>query len=85
VSTPTAPVKRKKKNAILAAVLSVLIAGPGHFYLGEWKRGALWLAGALALGVGLGLALPNVPSFLGLVVGLLSGWDARKIALAKHS
>jgi TM2 domain-containing membrane protein YozV len=74
----------RKKNATLAAVLSFLIAGVGHFYLGEWRRGALWLGGALVVAIILGLALPN-QFWSGLVIGLFSAWDARKIALAKYS
>jgi hypothetical protein len=53
VSIPiaTAPLIKKKKNATLAAALSILLAGLGHFYLGEWKRGGLWLSGAIALAI----------------------------------
>jgi TM2 domain-containing membrane protein YozV len=86
---PTAPasvaVVRKRKNAILAAVLSFLLAGLGHFYLGEWKRGAAWLTAAIAVGIVLTLALPKVPSIVGLIVGIASAWDARRIALAKYA
>ena len=36
---------RTTKNEALAAALSFLILGVGHFYLGRWIRGALWLVG----------------------------------------
>ena len=74
-----------KKNATLAAVLSFLLCGLGHFYLGEWRRGGLWLSGAIALAIILSSAAPQVPGILTWIVPALSAWDARKIALAKYS
>ncbi len=75
----------KKKSVVLAAVLSFLIAGLGHFYLGEWKRGGSWLIGALILGVILTYILPGYLLIAGLIIGVLSAFDARKEALNKYS
>jgi len=83
IPVATAPPIKKKKNATLAAALSILLAGLGHFYLGEWKRGGLWLSGAIALAIILSFVLPQV-SFLGWVIPILSAWDARKIAMARY-
>jgi hypothetical protein len=90
VSVPPAAVPivsavRKKKNATLAAVLSFLVCGLGHFYLAEWKRGALWLAAAIALLIALAVVWPQMPRYLAYIVPLLSALDARRIAKAKYS
>ena len=34
----------------VAALLSAAVAGLGHAYLGQWKRGALWLFVGWAIG-----------------------------------
>lgn len=75
---------RKKKNASLAAILSFLIAGLGHFYLGEWKRGALWFIALIIIGIVLFYTL-NSATFIGLILNIICGLDARKIALKKYS
>jgi len=88
VTSPSAPVataSKKRKNAAVAAVLSFLIVGLGHFYLGEWRRGAVWLCGGIALMVVLALIFPQLPRALTYVVPLLSGLDARNIAKKKYS
>lgn len=38
-------------NAILAAVLSLVIPGVGHLYGGQKKRGLYWLAGLVVFDV----------------------------------
>lgn len=51
------------KNPIIAAVLSWIIPGVGHFYGGESQRGTFWLIGA---------AVWYVIMFVGFF--LLFGW-----------
>jgi len=89
-STDSAPktqldAPRKKKNASLAAILSFLIAGLGHFYLGEWKRGALWFILLIIISIVLFYTLNSAGTFIGLILNIICGLDARKIAVKKYS
>ena len=72
---------KTKKKVVLAGILSFLMAGLGHFYLGLWKRGLAWLLGAIAIGLALALLLPNTKlTAVGVIIGLLSALDAKKQA-----
>lgn len=70
-----------KKKPWLAGLLSFLIAGVGHFYLGLWKRGLAWLLSAIALGILLTIIAPGkASSSVGVVIGVFSLLDAKKQA-----
>lgn len=42
-----------EKSTVIAVVLSLLITGVGHVYLGQITRGGAWLVGGIAAGVAL--------------------------------
>ena len=66
----TRPTQSTRDRA-LPAVMSLLVPGVGHLYLGLWIRGAIWLAGWVVLvALGAGHLLP------GLLLMLASGVDA---------
>lgn len=71
---------QQKKSPILAAILSFLIVGVGHMYLGKWGRGFAWLGGAIVLGIILAVIMGNVPSYIGLIIAALSAFDAKQEA-----
>ncbi len=75
----------KKKSVMLATVLGFLVAGLGHFYLGKWKRGGLWVIGALILWAMIVYTSPSYLLTAGLIIGIFSAFDARKTALKKYS
>ena len=43
--------KLPRKNPIISAILSLLIAGLGQIYLGRFRRGAAWFIGGVILGI----------------------------------
>lgn len=50
---------------IVVVVLSLVIPGAGHFFVGAFRRGAIWVLGLSALIVGLMLTMPlSLSSFL---------------------
>lgn len=38
---------QRTKNSLISGVLSFVIPGLGHVYLGKWQRGLLWMAGII--------------------------------------
>lgn len=63
---------------VVAIVLSLIIPGLGHVYIGRLGRALIWFAGALAIGVILDSQSPiNVGSLVLLtVLGVLAAVDA---------
>ncbi len=39
------------KSVVIAVVLSLLIPGIGHLYIGRYLRGLVWFVGAVIIGV----------------------------------
>lgn len=38
-------------NELIGGLLSLLIVGVGHMYMGQMKRGAIWLGGSILIGI----------------------------------
>jgi TM2 domain-containing membrane protein YozV len=78
VPVASAPGKRyaRDKNAVLAAVLSLIICGVGQFYNGDIKKGAVMFAGFLLLFVPTG-------GIASLAIGIWSIIDAYRVASGK--
>ncbi len=76
------PRQSAAKNPVLAAVLSVLIIGLGHWYLGRWRRALAWEGGLFALAIAFtAMNLPDSAlSTVGLALLVASGADAWRIA-----
>ena len=69
------------KNPLLAVLLSLLLTGIGQIYLGRVSRGISFLATVLLLGVLLeGILTFDQLMIVGLVVSVISAWDAYRIA-----
>ena len=47
------------KSAVLAALLSLLVTGTGHLYLGAVTRGVAWFLGSAAIAVFLAVVVPE--------------------------
>jgi len=72
---------RKVKNPLLALFLSLLITGTGQIYLGRVGRGLFFLISILLLGILLeGVLTFDQLMLVGLVISVISAWDAYKIA-----
>lgn len=77
---PTPPRIRRPggRSIVLAIILSLLIPGLGHVYIGRLGRALIWFAGALAIGIILDSQATISPGSLILltVLGVLSAIDA---------
>ena len=62
-------------EAFKAAILSLLITGLGQIYLKRIARGLTWLFGGIALGIMLGMIVPDFSS-IAIVIPILSSVDA---------
>ena len=72
-----APALRSRKSKWAAAVLAALVPGLGHIYLGQYAKGALYLAGAGGLTfLGFDLDLTVIGAALGvpMEMGALGLW-----------
>jgi TM2 domain-containing membrane protein YozV len=70
-----------KKNALLAAILSLLITGAGQIYLGRVWRGVAYLVAVLLLGILFdGILTIDELMIVGVVFSIISAWDAYRIA-----
>jgi TM2 domain-containing membrane protein YozV len=70
-----------KKNALLAAILSLLITGAGQIYLGRFWRGLAFLVTVLLLGILFdGILTIDEIMIIGVVFSIVSAWDAYRIA-----
>jgi hypothetical protein len=78
-SAPTRAAAEKSPGG--AAALGLLLAGLGHFYIGEVGRGLLILGGVLAAGIGLGL-LNATATIIGVALLVVSAVDAHRGAVA---
>src|ERR687884_2027295 len=73
----SAPALRSRKSKWAAAVLAALVPGLGHIYLGQYAKGALYLAGAGGLTfLGLDLDLTVIGAAVGvpMELGALGLW-----------
>src|SRR5437879_4073591 len=77
-----APERTAAKSPALAGVLSVLIIGLGHWYLGRWRRALAWEGALLALAFAVtALNVPDaVLSTVALALAGSSGVDAWRVA-----
>lgn len=75
---------RDKRRPLLAAFMSILIPGAGHFYSGAPVMGVLWVIGALVTVAGMyqtglrGQALTYTYFAWGLLSGILAGISAAR-------
>jgi TM2 domain-containing membrane protein YozV len=67
------------KSAGLAALLSLLITGVGHLYLGEIARGAGWFVGGIGLAVVLAATIPEL-GLLSFLIPVAAAVDAYALA-----
>jgi TM2 domain-containing membrane protein YozV len=75
----------RRKNPMLAAFLSLIITGAGQIYLGKVSRGIAYLGGILLLSIFLdGILTFDEMMLLGVVVSIISAWDAYRIARAMN-
>jgi len=71
----------KRKSPFLAAILSLLIAGLGQFYLGKYSRGAVLLSLEIITSVIYLWIHPDVGGLLNLSVSVFAALDAYKLAV----
>ncbi len=72
---PAAPLRLKNEG--LAAILSLLMPGVGHFYIGKWGWGAFWIILTVGFQVGSG-------GTLGFIMHILAAIQAYKKAEATN-
>jgi predicted nucleic acid-binding Zn ribbon protein len=79
-------VRRKTvKKTWIAVLLSLLVTGLGHVYLGRWRRGLTILAVTLAVGGVASLYLTyDQVMFIGLFFALFSAYDAYLLSRAQN-
>lgn len=69
-------------NAILAAILSLIISGLGQVYAGDIKRGVIIFVVAIIIGVVLNLLFgnPTINVIVGCLYNIYAAYDAYKVA-----
>ena len=80
---PGLEVKPKKpvKRVWIALLLSLLVTGLGHIYLGRWRRGLTILTVTLAVGAAASLYLSyDQVMMIGAVFAVVSAYDAYQLA-----
>jgi len=86
---PTLPGMKKKqpkKNVMVAVVLSLIVTGLGHFYIGRRRRGATFLFGTIILGGLLSLYISDEQLFiLGFIISIISAYDAYLLTIKTNS
>ena len=76
--------RRPVKKTWVAVLLSLLVTGLGHLYLGRWRRGLAILAATLVVGIGASLYLSyDQVMFVGLLFALFSAVDAYNLSRAE--
>lgn len=77
---PPQPPRRRPggRSVALAIILSLLIPGLGHVYIGRFGRAIIWFAGAIGIGVILDQQASITPAALIVltVLGVLAAVDA---------
>jgi TM2 domain-containing membrane protein YozV len=72
------------KKTWIAVLLSLLVTGLGHLYLGRWRRGLAILAATLVVGVVASLYLSyDQVMLVGLLFALFSAIDAYNLSSAE--
>jgi TM2 domain-containing membrane protein YozV len=78
--------KKPEKNVMIAVVLSLIITGLGHVYLGKHRRGAAYFFGTLIIGGVLSLYVSSEQLFiLGFIISLIAAYDAYLNAVKVNS
>jgi TM2 domain-containing membrane protein YozV len=79
------------EKKILAAILSFLIPGLGHFYSRRWARGIIiFFIYSLIAGIISEFSIHLIPSdisdfpFIHIIIGFVVAWDAYKVAPKGH-
>lgn len=69
-------------NPIIAAVLSLIISGLGQAYAGDIKRGIMFFAIAIVLGIILGILFGTswITYVIGIIYNIYVAYDAYKLA-----
>jgi TM2 domain-containing membrane protein YozV len=76
---PRSPLRRPGGRSIaIAIILSLIIPGLGHVYIGRFARALIWFIGALGIGIILDQQAAITPGALVVltVLGVLSAIDA---------
>ncbi len=69
----------KRKNPLVAAILSLIIAGLGHIYLGKFLSGVVLLS-LEAITCAIFLYHADLGGFLNITVSIFAAYDAYKLA-----
>ena len=77
--------KKKNRRTWVAVVLSLLVTGLGHVYLGEWRRGL----GFFGLTFMFGLVASGYMSYeqiiiVGAIIAVASAIDAHRVSKRKQ-
>ena len=76
--------RKPVKKTWIAVLLSLLVTGLGHVYLGRWKRGLTIFITTLAVGVVASLYFTyDQVMFIGLLFALFSAYDAYLLSRAQ--
>lgn len=76
---PQTPRRRPQgRSVVIAIILSLIIPGLGHVYIGRFGRALIWFAGAIGIGVILDQQASITPAALVVltVLGVLAAIDA---------
>lgn len=73
--------RRPVKKTWVAVLLSLLVTGLGHLYLGRWRRGLALLGVTLAMGVVASLYFTyDQVMYVGLFFALFAAYDAYSLS-----
>ncbi|MCK4437967.1 hypothetical protein KAV47_02730 [Candidatus Bathyarchaeota archaeon] len=76
--------RKPVKKTWIAVLLSLLVTGLGHVYLGRWRRGLTIFIMTLAVGVVASLYFTyDQVMFIGLLFALFSAYDAYLLSRAQ--
>lgn len=76
--------RKPVKKTWIAVLLSLLVTGLGHVYLGRWRRGLAIFIMTLAVGVVASLYFTyDQVMFIGLLFALFSAYDAYLLSRAQ--
>ncbi|MGL4669416.1 MAG: hypothetical protein ACRCVG_02305 [Methanobacteriaceae archaeon] len=65
-----------EKNPTIALVLSILLAGLGHIYIGDTKKGLIFIVAIII--VGIALSMIGMP-WIAWVISLYAAYDVYQI------
>lgn len=70
-------VEKPKKKVWLAVLLSLIVTGLGHVYIGEWRKGLGFFGGTILIGMALSFVADyNTVMLFGTIMAVMSAYDA---------